>query len=456
MTAKVKKILLPFVVTLVFAGGIFLGQLVAPFISGMSPADEVGGTDLGEAVFRDKEREGTKPDPEVTSSQKSHELEDIPYSKPYGVPVIDPIPSKPDPVKAEPEVEEKIAQAEPVEPERRVPVSNEEPLSGDLSSQSRFMARQAARGADSVSSADGVTIDSANSGNNPGPDGGGIAGAGNNGGVGVVVIPPGGGGDVDPPQAPADDPNSGGGAAVSLDVSSGEILPLAADADVEILDTLGVNVSLGNSGGEVGGGSSEPVPEEDALLNVSVSSPEPAESEAEATAAAPGQAAPVQVTRKNGRVRIGGNITGSPNSLYSNALAGSVTGLIGGMNAPSGSGSRVAQHPHVATNGFQADHNTGVSASTPAIVPVTGVLNSPTVSSLVPQVNVNIPVAGGASVNLPTGGGSGAGAGAGVKINLSTGENGTSLPVSLPGTGNILPGLGLGLDLKLNTGINLR
>ncbi|MCG8601280.1 MAG: hypothetical protein MI807_14150 [Verrucomicrobiales bacterium] len=453
-----KKILLPFVVTLVFAGGIFLGQLVAPFFSGMSPADGVGGADLGEAVFRDREREGSKPDPEVTSSQKGHELEDIPYAKPYGVPVTDPIPSKPDPEKAEPEVEEKIAQAQPVEPERRVPVSNEEPLRGDLSSQSRFMALQAARGADSVSSADGVTIDSANSGNNPGPDGGGITGAGNNGGGGVVVIPPGESGDVDPPQAPADDGNSGSGAAVSLDVSSGEILPLAADADVEILDTLGVNVSLGNSGGEVGEGSSEPVPEENALLNISVRSPEPAEPESEAPAAAPRQAAPVQVTRKNGRVRIGGNIAGSPNSLYSNALAGSVTGLIGGMNAPSGSGSRVVQHPHVATNGFQADHNTGISASTPTTVPVTGVLNSPAVSSLIPQVNVNVPVAGGASVNLPTGGGSGAGAGAGagVKINLSTGENGTSLPVSLPGTGNILPGLGLGVDLKLNTGINLR
>lgn len=262
----------------------------------------------------------------------------------------------------------------------------------------------------------------------------------------------------EPPTPPVDIPAPGGSGntIADVDISVGESGPRVAVGAGLTEEGVQADVSLDLiSGGETEDGNSN---ESQELLSVSIgdgdeatAAQEDASSQTRQEVTTSQQPSLVQRQTNDGRVVIG------QNNLYSNALAGSVSGLIGGMGAPTSS-ERVqyrGANPELSLPGVDAD----VSVTAPSTI-VTSVnqttnaaVNTVTSNAAVQQVARTVPIinagggnGGGITATVPTGIiDASVGGGNGVNVNVNADR------LNLPAT-NILPNqIGIGVG-----GINIR
>lgn len=240
---------------------------------------------------------------------------------------------------------------------------------------------------------------------------------------------------IDPPTIPNDPPAElpEGEITSDVNVGVGETLQLAAGT-TESGTEVDLNSALANTAVEV--------TPESVAVNVSTTElPVQTAAVAELSSDPSNATERSGVRRSDGRVVIGQRGSGTNNSLYSNALAGSVSGLIGGMSRPAGNSERVQFRPVDSTvsasNGQPANRagNPVVPNTVTSSIPATGsAATNGTSVSVVPQVPVGV-----TAPQTP-----------------STSQTGGAHLI-VPGGNSVLPG-GIGVDaggvsLKVNVGI---
>ncbi len=247
---------------------------------------------------------------------------------------------------------------------------------------------------------------------------------------------------------PTDNPEDGG---INLEIGNDDAPIVAADLeigdDVEMTLDLNLSAEATISGGETP--ASLPVEE---LAEEVVTATPPVDAlvlELEARAARILKRGAAQTPRN---VRSTPRRVAQPGRIYSGALAGSVSGMIGGMDAPTTTLSRV-QHRPVIINGVNASNRAAIDASG-----ATAILSSaqPSIPNAGAIAGVTSPggvptVAPTGQITLPT-----PGVAVGVTTGINTGGGGASAPI-LPSTGLPLPGgLGVntgGISINVNLGL---
>ncbi len=242
---------------------------------------------------------------------------------------------------------------------------------------------------------------------------------------------------------PTDSPVDGG---IDLEIGNDDAPIVSADVEIgdDVEMSLGVNLSAESTSPDAE--NPAPLPVEELAVEVVTATP-PVDDlvlELEARAARILKRGVAQTPRG---VRSRPTKIAQPGRIYSGALAGSVSGMIGGMDAPTAPSSRV-QHRPVIINGVNASNPSVIDASGATAIlssaqpsisnsgAISGVTSGGGTATVSPGGQITIPTAG-------TAGGVNGGGGAGTPIIPSTG-----LP--LPGGIGVNTG---GLSVNVNLGL---